>query len=67
MKLQYPQETHGLEHLRDEHLQAALKLDEEAADLRVDLSILWPALVTVGWSKKRKTPKSNVSEEETTT
>lgn len=45
MKLQDPQETHGLQHLRDEHLQAALQLDEEAADLWVDLSILRPSSV----------------------
>lgn len=43
MELQHPQQAHGLEHLRYEHLQAALQLDEETADFRVDLSVLRPA------------------------
>lgn len=42
VELQHTQQTHGLEHLSDVHLQAALQLDEEPADFRVDLSILWP-------------------------
>ena len=44
MKLQGAQQTDRLEHLRDVHLQAALQLDEEPADLWVDLPILWPAV-----------------------
>lgn len=41
VKLQHTQQTHGLEHLGDVHLQAALQLDEEPADFRLDLTILW--------------------------
>lgn len=41
MQLQHPQQAHGFEHLRYEHLQAALQLDEEPTDLRVDLPVLW--------------------------
>ena len=40
MELQGAQQTHRLEHLSDVHLQAALQLDEEPADLWMDLSIL---------------------------
>lgn len=43
VQLQHPQQAHGFEHLGYEHLQAALQLDEEPADLRVDLSILGTA------------------------
>lgn len=43
MQLQHPQQAHGFEHLGYEHLQAALQLDEEPTDLRVDLSVLWTA------------------------
>lgn len=42
VELQHTQQTHGLEHLGDVHLQAALQLDKEPADFRVDLTILWP-------------------------
>lgn len=43
VKLQHPQQAHGFKHLCDEHLQAALQLDEETADLWLDLAILRPA------------------------
>lgn len=43
VQLQHPQQAHGFEHLCYEHLQAALQLDEEPTDLRVDLSVLWAA------------------------
>lgn len=43
VQLQHPQQAHGFEHLGYEHLQAALQLDEEPADLRVDLSVLGTA------------------------
>ncbi len=43
VQLQHPQQAHGFEHLCYEHLQAALQLDEEPTDLRVDLSVLWTA------------------------
>lgn len=42
VELQHTQQTHGLEHLGDVHLQAALQLDEKPTDFRVDLAILWP-------------------------
>lgn len=42
VELQHTQHTHGLEHLGDVHLQAALQLDEKPADFRVDFAILWP-------------------------
>lgn len=42
VELQHTQQTHGLEHLGDVHLQAALQLDEKPANFRVDLAILWP-------------------------
>ncbi len=43
VQLQHPQQAHGFEHLCYEHLQAALQLDEEPTDLRVDFSVFWSA------------------------
>lgn len=51
VKLQHSQQTHGLEHLCDVHLQAALQLDEEPADFRVDLTILWPEEAEESYAK----------------
>lgn len=42
VELQGAQQADRLEHLSDVHLQTALQLDEEPADLRVDLPVLWP-------------------------
>lgn len=42
MELQGSQQADRFEHLGDVHLQAALQLDEEPADLRVDLPVFWP-------------------------
>lgn len=44
VELQGAQQAHRFEHLSDVHLQTALQLDEEPADLRVDLPILWPEM-----------------------
>ena len=45
VELQGAQQTDRLEHLCNVHLQAALQLDEEPADLWVNLPVLWPAWV----------------------
>lgn len=42
MELQGSQQADRFEHLGDVHLQTALQLDEEPADLRVDLPVFWP-------------------------
>lgn len=42
MELQRPQQADRLQHLGDVHLQTALQLDEEPADLRVDLPVFGP-------------------------
>lgn len=42
VELQGSQQADRFEHLGDVHLQAALQLDEEPADLRVDLPVLGP-------------------------
>lgn len=46
MELQGSQQADRFEHLGDVHLQAALQLDEEPANLRVDLPVFWPEDVT---------------------
>lgn len=45
MELQGAQQADRFEHLGDVHLQTALQLDEEPADLRVDLPVLWPEML----------------------
>lgn len=42
VELQRPQQADRLQHLSDVHLQTALQLDEEPADLRVDLPVFGP-------------------------
>lgn len=42
MELEGSQQADRFEHLGDVHLQTALQLDEEPADLRVDLPVFWP-------------------------
>lgn len=42
VELQGTEQAHRLEHLSDVHLQTALQLYEEPADLRVDLPVLRP-------------------------
>lgn len=42
VELQRPQQADRLQHLGDVHLQTALQLDEEPADLRVDLPVFGP-------------------------
>lgn len=44
VELQGAQQADRFEHLSDVHLQTALQLDEEPADLRVDLPVLWPEI-----------------------
>lgn len=44
MELQGSQQTDRFQHLCDVHLQTALQLDEESADLRVDFPVLWPEM-----------------------
>lgn len=46
VELQGSQQADRFEHLGDVHLQTALQLDEEPADLRVDLPVFWPEDVT---------------------
>lgn len=42
MELQGSEQADRFEHLGDVHLQTALQLDEEPADLRVDLPVFRP-------------------------
>lgn len=44
MELQGSQQADRFEHLCNVHLQTALQLDEEPADLWVDLAVLWPEM-----------------------
>lgn len=46
MELQGSQQADRFQHLGDVHLQTALQLDEEPADLRVDLPVFGPGDVT---------------------
>ena len=52
VELQGAQQADRFEHLSDVHLQTALQLDEEPADLRVDLPVLWPEMTHA--SKRRE-------------
>lgn len=55
VQLQGTQQADRFEHLSDVHLQTALQLNEEPADLRVDLPVLWPEKVDTARETRQNT------------